>query len=53
MYHVVIRDENGKVKTENRNLFSGVTATGVLQKSFFSYSPSYLPGDVYYDPGKL
>lgn len=39
----VQKDENGKVKTEERNVFSGLCASGVLKKNYFSY-PDYKAG---------
>jgi hypothetical protein len=42
---IVIRDENGKVKTEERNIFSGTTSSGMLRNSFFKYIPSVFHGD--------
>lgn len=51
--NVVIKDENGKVKTEDRNIFPGVCTTGVLKKNFFNYSSSVFVGDPYLDPHKI
>eukprot|EP00919_Chromeraceae_sp_WS-2016_P071602 GHVR01169539.1.p1 GENE.GHVR01169539.1~~GHVR01169539.1.p1 ORF type:complete len:102 (-),score=6.69 GHVR01169539.1:45-350(-) len=46
------KDSNGRVKVQDRNIFSGLTASGVLKKSNFSCFPSYSKGDTYIDPGK-
>ena len=35
--NLVQKNENGKVKTEERNIFSGLCASGVLKKNYFSY----------------
>lgn len=52
MTYAVEKDQNGKVKTEERNIFSGITASGVLKKSYFNYETSVYQGDPYTDPGK-
>ena len=46
------KDENGRVKTEPRNIYSGPTKTGSLKKNFFSYTPSPMASSPYMDPGK-
>ena len=52
-FYLVVKDENGRVKTEERNVFSGITASGVLKKTFFNYESSVFQGDPYMDPGKI
>lgn len=47
------KDENGRVKTKERNIYSGATSSGTLKKSFFQYRPSVFHGDEYMDPGKV
>jgi hypothetical protein len=50
--HAAIKNYNGQVKTEQRNIFSGVTASGILKKCYFHYETSVYQGDPYIDPGK-
>jgi hypothetical protein len=48
----VNKDENGKIKTEERNIYSGINSTGNIKKSYFSYVPSPFHGSPYEDPGR-
>lgn len=38
------KDSDGKVPTEPRNIYSGITASGMVKKSYFSYTPSAFHG---------
>ena len=46
------RDQDGRVVTEPRGIFSGTTSTPSLQKNYFKYTPSAFHGSEYQDPGK-
>lgn len=46
------REPDGKVTTEPRNIYSGTTSTGMIKKSYFSYTPSAFHGSPYQDPSK-
>lgn len=41
------KSSDGRVRVENRNIFSGTTSSGVLKKSFFSVPKSIYQGDPY------
>ena len=51
-WNLVIKDENGKVKTQERGIYPGRENTGMLKKSFFKYETSVYQGDPFLDPGK-
>ncbi len=38
--------------TEPRNIYSGITPSGSVKKSYFSYVPSAFHGSPFEDPGK-
>lgn len=52
-FYLVVKDESGKVKTYQRNIYSGTNSTGSLRKNYFSYVPSAFHGSPYEDPGKF
>lgn len=41
------KNNDGRVVTENRNIFSGGNSTGVLNKNYFSVPKSIYQGDPY------
>lgn len=46
------KDQEGKVLTESRGIYSGTTSTGVLRKGYFSVPKSIYQGDPYDKPRK-
>lgn len=51
-YPTAQKDDNGKVKTSERGIFSGIKPSKVLNKTFFSEIQSPFVGCPYEDPGR-
>lgn len=42
-----LKTSDGRVMTSNRNIFSGITSSGILKKTFFSVPKSIYQDDPY------